>query len=352
MTAVAAIKAPHFSLTALNHAEVKAGRIAPQKLDLASREQLVKHAAQPPAAGVSLVGEAKPAIQPPTVALDSKLLEKQLVHQVPLAVPVSTPSVNKGQADSGKFSIATLANSFVSQLGDLAIQIASSLLKAREGETQLSASMQKISVSLAETSAEHSRAAGKAAASQAMTAGVISIAGGAAGLKTSANAYRHGKFNIASQRDMLSYQQQSKALTSQLHSTPVAGMAPGQLAADREIIRGAAIVPLEHKGQLAGVQATVHQNKSAKLNNQATATTQMSHQGGQVAATPFQVEQAEHHAEATLADTAKQVTDNTRSKVEEAKQRDGQLMQQLMSMLYEAVNTSMNTAGNIATTRA
>ncbi|VTR36418.1 Uncharacterised protein [Serratia fonticola] len=69
-------------------------------------------------------------------------------------------------------------------------------------------------------------------------------------------------------------------------------------------------------------------------------------------ASPFQVEQANENANATLVDADKQVTDNTRNKVEDSKQMTGQLLQQLLALLTETTAKQMDTAGALASTRA
>ncbi|QJU42313.1 hypothetical protein [Serratia marcescens] len=296
-------------------------------------------------------GGVKLCINPPTSELDRSLLLEQCKH---ITVQFQQQNAKIPVPDQGtRFSIADMASSHQMKLTMLQDHLISVLLNMQKTDAKLAAGIQEVAVSLAEQSADHTRAAGKAAASQAITSGAIGISGAAFGVGKAGQSYKQGKFGISQQRESLNFQDQAKTLNSALHKSPLNGnMNQAQLQADRTVIANGSVQPMEYRASMAGIQASAHQNKAAKLNTHAMASTQVGNMGGQIAGSPFQVEQANETASATLSDNNKQVTDNTRGKVDENKQRLQQLLQQLMMMINSTLSEQANTSGAIASTRA
>ncbi|VTR36412.1 Uncharacterised protein [Serratia fonticola] len=192
------------------------------------------------------------------------------------------------QPEKFEFSMAKMQESRAGDRDLIKDLLVSSLLKLRQADGQLGVGLQKISVQLANNSADHTRQAGKAAASQAVSSGAIGLVGAGVGLRKAGQSYTQGKFGISQQRNSLDFQQQAKSLQSGLHQTSVRSpMAQGQLDADRAVISGGAVLPMEHKSQSAGIQAGVHQNKATKLSTQSAGSTQIGNMSGQIARITF-----------------------------------------------------------------
>ncbi|WP_258089442.1 hypothetical protein [Serratia liquefaciens] len=352
---------PHFSRTSSvgdspqPARDVKSNGVMPTIENIAENKNVfVNQVAQRTAASVSLADDTlRPAIQPPTVELDSTQLQQQMKHVVFTGGPQQQAAEPLTQAKNSEFSIVNMHESRAFQMDKIIELLASSALKEREAEGKMAVKLQGVSINLANNSADHTRQAGQAAASQAVVSSAIGLVGSGVGLRKAGQSYTQGKLGISQQRNSLDFQQQAKSLQSGLHQTSVrSSMAPGQLDADRSVISGGTALPMEHKGQLAGIQAGVHQNSAAKLTTQATASTQIGNMGGQIAASPFQAEQANETANATLTDADKQVTDNSRSKVDERKQMTWQMLQQIIATLSQTTAKQMDTAGALASIRA
>lgn len=335
--------------------DAKANGVMPTSENIAENKNVfVSQVAQRTAAAISPADDTlKPSIQPPSVEFDKTQLQDQLKH-VAFTAPTQQLATASSQQPKQEwsFSISNVVGSHQMQLARLQDIIVSALQKSQQADTVLGNSLQKMAVEFAHQSADHTRDAGKAAASGSISSGAIGIAGAGFGLHKAGKSYTQGKFGISQQRNSLNFQKQAKTLNGNLQKTPQqSGMSQAELHDDRAIIAGGSQQPMEYKSQSATVQAQVHQNRAAKLNAHSTASTQIGNMSGQIAASPFQVEQANENAAATLSDNDKQVTDNTHSKTDENKRRSEQMQQQLMTMINGVITEEANTAGALASTR-
>lgn len=279
-------------------------------------------------------GDTEPSIRQPKTARDLGQFQGQLQNIA---------------RDSG-FSISNMVNSFQASLMQVTDAIVDVTHRARQGDTALANKLQEIGVKSAHQAADHMREAGKAAANQSVVSGAISIAGAATGLVKAGQSYKQGKLGISQQHNSLNFQKQAKELNSNLHRTPVRGndYQHGMHSEDRTLISSGAVLPMEHESGMSSIQAAAHQNKAVKANAQAMASTQMGNMGGQITSSPFQVEQSEHNAAATLETNNKDVVMDTYSKVTEKKRNTRELMQMSINEIANIVKNISDTMSTIS----
>ncbi|ANI31736.1 hypothetical protein PL78_18180 [Yersinia entomophaga] len=336
------------------------GKISPQAAALrepqgeiqptASKLMMVDLAEKRTTAAVSPADDTpKPAIAAPTVETQPTLLQEQLKHITGVSnfAAEQTKATDAAQPKQG-FAITNLNNSFGARLSNVVMLAVKVLTEMRVAENKLGGHQLELSAKAAQASAAHTIQSGKEARNQAITQGVVGLATTVGGQARAMKGTKMSNKSLDVSKQQANFQNQANKSISALNKVGP-GQKPGSavLQNDKSIIEGGAIHDKQYSATLKGIESSRQMNNAQKVIGQGNAASQMGNPMGAVAASQFQVNEAEEKAGAAIQENEKSVKQETHAESVKRSDRDKQLLNLLMNMLFQTVTAKNETISSM-----